>query len=188
MILGQRVRLRAIERSDIPTFVRWFNDPEVRQYLLMYTPMSAAQEERWFESHLNARDDYLYAIEAHVGEQWVHIGNVGLHKLDWKNRNAELGIVLGEKSYWGQGYGTDAVRTLLRFAFQELNLHRVQLDVFDHNRRAQRCYEKAGFRREGTRRQALFREGRYRDVHVMGILREEFEGQEKGCAQSDQGS
>lgn len=174
MIYGERIRLRAIERGDIDTFLRWFNDPEVRRYLLMYEPMSRAKEERWFEGHLASRDDYLLGIEAREGEGWRHIGNCGLHKVDWKNRSAVLGIVLGEKDYWGRGYGTEAARTLLRFGFTELNLHRVELEVFDYNPRAQACYEKAGFRREGTRRQALYRDGRYHDVHLMSILQDEF--------------
>ncbi len=177
MIYGHRVRLRAIERSDIPNFVRWFNDPEVRQYLLMYSPMSEAQEERWFERQLEGAD-HLFAIEALVDGEWVHIGNCGLHKIDWKNGHAELGIVIGEKAFWGQGFGTDAVRALLRFAFHELRLHRVYLDTYDFNPRAIRCYEKAGFRREGTKREALFREGCYHDVHLMAILRHEFDAQE----------
>lgn len=174
MLIGERVRLRSIEREDLPTFVRWFNDPEVRQYLLMYEPMSMAKEERWFEEMLERKNDFLFAIEAQIGEQWVHIGNVGLHRIDWKNRTAVFGIVLGEKAYWGQGFGTDATRTILRFAFEELNLHRVELEVFDFNTRAMRSYEKAGFHHEGTRRQALFRHGRYHDVHLMSILQSEY--------------
>jgi RimJ/RimL family protein N-acetyltransferase len=86
--------LRAIERENIPTFVSWFNDPEVRQYLLIYEPMSKAKEERWFERQLDS-DDFLFAIEALVEEEWMHIGNVGLDQVDWKNGTAEFGIVLG---------------------------------------------------------------------------------------------
>jgi RimJ/RimL family protein N-acetyltransferase len=108
----------------------------------------------------------------------VHIGNTGLHQIDWKNRMAVFGIVLGEKAYWGQGFGTEAARTILRFAFEELNLHRVELEVFDFNPRAIRSYEKVGFRHEGTRREALFRNGRYQDVHLMSILQEEFLNQD----------
>ncbi|MER3398817.1 MAG: N-acetyltransferase [Chloroflexota bacterium] len=175
MLIGDRVRLRGIEREDLPTFVRWFNDPEVRQYLMMYEPMSMAKEERWFEEMLEHKNDFVFAIEAQIGEQWVHIGNVGLHRIDWKNRTAMFGIALGEKAYWGQGFGTDATRTMLRFAFEELNLHRVELEVFDFNPRAMRSYEKAGFRHEGTRRQALFRHGRYHDVHLMAILQSEYQ-------------
>lgn len=174
MIFGERVRLRAVERSDIPTFVRWYNDPEVRQYLNMYEPVSTEREERWFEELQKQENDRVYAIEARIGEEWVHIGNIGLHRIRWKDRCAILGIAIGEKQYWGQGYGTDAIRALLRFAFEEMNLQRVELEVLDFNTRARRCYEKVGFRYEGTRRRAVFSGGTYHDSLMMGILREEF--------------
>jgi len=90
--------------------------------------------------------------------------------VDWKNRNAIPGIALREKAYWGRGYGTAAVRTALRFAFQELNLHRVELEVVADTFWAIRCYEKACFVREGTRREAIFRDGRYNDLLVMAVL------------------
>ena len=173
-IPGKAIRLRAIERSDIPAFVRWFNDPEVRQYLDVYIPMSQAQEERWFEAQLADSGNRILGIETLDG---VLLGNTGLHKINWKERSAELGIVLGEKEYWGRGYGTDAIRTLLWFAFQEMNLHRVFLRVFEYNQRAMRCYEKCGFQLEGRLRQAHFHDGKYHDVLVMGILREEFNEQ-----------
>ena len=175
MIYGKDVRLRAIEREDIDRFVRWFNDPEVRRYLLMYEPMSRAKEERWFEERLSRKDDIILAIEVREWDRWVHIGNVGLHRIDWKNRVATLGIVIGEKEYWGKGYGTEAVRTMLRYAFHELGLNRVELETYSFNPRAQRCYQKAGFVREGVRRQALYRDGEFHDVITMGILRSEFE-------------
>jgi RimJ/RimL family protein N-acetyltransferase len=173
MILGERVRLRAIERSDIPAFVRWFNDPEVRQYLLMYEPMSMAAEERWFERRLEAKDDYLFSFEGLVDGEWIHLGNVGLHRVDWKNRAATLGIVLGEKQHWSKGFGTDVIRLALKFAFGELNLHRVELDVFSFNPRAIHCYEKAGFRREGVLRDAFYRDGAYHDIYRMAVLEDE---------------
>ena len=174
MLIGERVRLRAPEQEDIPTFLRWYNDPEVRQYLLMYAPLSKADEERWFETQLAADDQYVFVVEVRESREWVPIGNCGLHKIDWKNRMAEFGISIGEKVYWGQGFGTEATRVMLRFAFGELNLHRVQLDVYDFNERGIRSYEKAGFQHEGTRRQALFRGGQYHDVHLMSILQGEF--------------
>jgi len=178
MIYGENLRLRAIEREDIPTFLRWFNDPEVRRHLLMHEPMSRAKEERWFEEHLSQRNEFMFVIEVKEGEAWVHIGNLGLHRIDWKNRVATFGIVIGEKTYWNRGYGTEAVRTALRYAFFELGLNRVELETFSFNRRAIRCYEKVGFRHEGTRRQALYRDGRYHDILIMGILKEEFSTRE----------
>jgi RimJ/RimL family protein N-acetyltransferase len=178
MVKGQKIILRAIEQEDLPTFVRWFNDPEVRQYLLMYMPMSPAEEEgKWFERQLENPDNRGFAIETTDG---VHIGNCGLHDCDWVNRRAVLGIAIGEKEYWGKGYGSDAVRTLLGFAFAEMNLHRVQLEVHDFNPRALRCYEKCGFKLEGRQREALFRNGGYHDTLIMGILREEFETSHSG--------
>lgn len=126
------------------------------------------------ESLLSRRDDIVLAIEVREGSDWVHIGNIGLHRIDWVNRVAKLGIVIGERDYWGRGYGTEAVRTMLRYAFRELGLNRVELEVFAFNARALRCYEKTGFRREGVRRKALFRDGKYHDIILMGILREEF--------------
>jgi RimJ/RimL family protein N-acetyltransferase len=176
MLYGERVRLRGMERSDIPTFVAWFNDPEVREHLLLFAPLSQAQEEKWFEAQLGRTDDHLYVIEAPVSERggWRAIGNEALFQRDARSRRAELGIALGEKDAWDQGFGTDAVRTLLAFGFGELNLHRIELHVFAEHARAQRCYEKAGFRREGVRREAVFRGGRYRDEVIMGILAHEF--------------
>jgi diamine N-acetyltransferase len=178
MIVGKRVRLRPIEREDLPRFVEWFSDPEVRRHLLVYLPFSLAQEERWFEGlqeRLERQEEVLLAIETADG---VHIGNVGLHAIDWKNRNAELGIAIGEKAYWGQGYGADAIRTLLGLAFREMNLHRIFLRVDADNVRGIHCYEKDGFRREGTLREVVFREGTYHDQYIMGILKQEFEANE----------
>jgi diamine N-acetyltransferase len=173
VISGKRLRLRAIERSDIPAFVRWFNDPEVRQYLQMYLPMSQAGEERWFESQLEDRDGQVLGIETLDG---TLIGNVGLHRIDWKDRHAVLGIVIGEKEYWNRGYGTEAVSTLLGFAFGEMNLHRISLRVYEYNERAIRCYEKCGFRLEGRLRKARFHAGKYHDELIMAILHDEFIG------------
>ncbi|MGQ9700022.1 MAG: GNAT family N-acetyltransferase [Candidatus Bipolaricaulaceae bacterium] len=176
MLYGKDLRLRAIEREDIPRFVRWLNDPEVRQFLLMHQPLSRAQEERWFEEQLSRADELLLAIEVREGGEWIHIGNVGLHRIDLKNRTATLGIVIGEKDFWGKGFGREALRVLLRYAFLELGLHRVELETFSFNVRALRCYEAVGFKKVGVRRQALFRDGAFHDLILMDLLAEEFAG------------
>jgi RimJ/RimL family protein N-acetyltransferase len=183
MIYGRKTRLRRIEREDIPTFVRWFGDPEVRQHLTLNRPISTAEEERWFEKQLQDEGSELFAIEAAAGQpgelssasEWVHIGNIGLHRINWLHRNAELGVVIGERRYWSQGYGSDAIRTMLRFGLQEMNLHRIYLHVHEDNLRGIRAYEKCGFRHEGRLRQAIYRNGRYYDSLVMSILSHEFE-------------
>jgi diamine N-acetyltransferase len=178
MLMGRKIRLRPVERDDLPRFVAWFGDPEVHRHLAIWLPFSLAQEERWFENHLQQlerQELVLLAIETNEG---IHIGNIGLHQIDWKNRHAELGIAIGEKAYWDRGYGSDAIRTLLRLAFREMNMHRVQLRVDADNARAIHCYEKAGFKKEGTLRDVVFREGKYIGQHVMSILQQEFESDE----------
>ena len=177
MIYGEKIRLRRIEREDIATFVRWFGDPDVRNFLLINRPISKAEEERWFENQLQDESSELFAIESSDGQENVHIGNIGLHDINWLHRHAELGIVIGEKNYWSKGYGSDAVRTLLRFAFHEMNLHRVTLRVYEDNARGIRAYEKCGFEHEGRMREAIFRQGRYYDELRMGILDREFDAQ-----------
>lgn len=174
MIVGERVRLRPIEREDLPRFVEWFGDPEVRRYLGVTLPFSLAQEERWFEAlqeRLEKQEAVVLTMETSDG---VHIGNISLFDINWKDRHAELGIAIGEKGYWGQGYGTDAIRTMLGVAFGELNLHRVFLRVHADNARGIRCYEKVGFQKEGILRESVFRQGVYQDMIMMGILVAEF--------------
>ena len=175
MIYGKKTRLRRIEREDIPTFVRWFGDPDVRDFLLINRPISRAEEEQWFENQLKNESTELFAIETTDGQENVHIGNIGLHDINWLHRHTELGIVIGEKEYWSKGYGSDAIRTLLRFAFHEMNLHRVYLRVFQDNARGIGAYEKCGFKHEGRMREAVFRKGRYYDELRMSILAHEFE-------------
>ena len=176
MLYGKGLRLRAIEREDIPRFLCWLNDPEVRQFLLMHAPLSRAKEERWFEEQLSRTDELILAIEVQKDGEWIHIGNIGLHRIDLKNRTAILGIVIGEKDFWGRGYGREAIRVLLRYAFFELGLHRVELETFAFNERALRCYRAVGFKEVGVRRQALFRDGTFHDLVLMDLLAEEFAG------------
>ncbi len=187
MIYGERIRFRAIERADLPTFVKWINDPEVQQGISIYRPFSHVEEEGWFEAMLaRPADEHVLAIEVRLpgetGEPvvetsedyWKLIGSCGFGKIDWCNRNVEIGINIGEKSYWNQGYGTEAVRLLLQHGFNTLNLHRIFLRVLETNPRAIRAYEKAGFTHEIRQRQAEFRNGKYIDILVMSILRDEF--------------
>jgi RimJ/RimL family protein N-acetyltransferase len=180
VILGEKVRLRRPERADLPRFAAWLNDPEVRRHLALIFPMSVVHEEHWFEEQLKAEPALqAFVVEAHPsgdGAEWDAAGVIGFHAIDWRSRAGELGLVIGEKSLWNGGYGADATRTLVRFAFRELNLNRVFLRVFEDNARAIRCYEKVGFRHEGRLRQDRFQDGRYLDTLVMGLLRDEFEG------------
>lgn len=181
MIYADRIRMRQNERSDIPTFTQWLNDPEVVAGLSIYLPISHAAEEKWFENMLTLpMAERPLAIEARLGENgsnasgWKLIGNCSFHEIDWKNRTGEIGILIGEKEYWNRGYGTEVMRLMLRHGFETLNLNRVYLRVFHTNPRAIHCYEKAGFVHEGRLRQGEFKHGAYMDVLLMGVLRSEW--------------
>lgn len=175
MIVGDRLRLRAPERSDLPKFVAWLNDREVTAGLTMSLPISMAEEEAWFEGMLsNPAAEHPMVIEIYQDEDWIMVGNCGFHTIDWRSRHAEVGIFIGDKSFWNQGYGTEAMRLLLRHGFHTLNLNRIALQVYETNQRAIRSYEKAGFVLEGRRRQAMFKDGQYVDILMMSVLRSEW--------------
>jgi diamine N-acetyltransferase len=180
MIIGHSIRFRAIERGDLPTFVTWLNDPEVQQGIMIHHPFSQAEEENWYERMIkNPIDQHVMGIEVRETEpeageeQWKLIGNLAFNEIDWRNRAAEFGIMIGDKKYWNRGYGTEAVLLLVNHGFNTLNLNRIFLRVFENNPRAIRAYEKAGFVHEGRLRQAEFRDGKYIDVLMMSRLKDE---------------
>ncbi len=179
MIYGKRIRLRAPERSDIPRFVTWLNDPEVIAGLMVWLPMSLADEEGWFERMMKSPiEEHPLTIEIHQGDAWMPVGNCGYHNLNWRCRSAEVGIFIGEKACWNQGYGTETMRLLLQHGFTTMNLNRIALDVYETNARAIRSYEKAGFVHEGRKRQAMYKDGRYLDVIIMSVLRSEWHAED----------
>ncbi len=181
MIYGERLRLRATEREDLPRYVAWLNDPEVIANLARSYPMSLASEERWFDHMLGLPPaEQVLAIEIRDGDGWKTIGTTSFMHVDTINRSAEIGIVIGEKAYWNQGYGRDTMRLMLEFGFCTLNLHRIFLKVYDRNVRGIKAYEHAGFKHEGRMRQAAFLDGSYHDVLFMSVLSEEFFGPEAG--------
>jgi RimJ/RimL family protein N-acetyltransferase len=175
LIYGDRIRLRHVEREDLPRFVEWLNDPEVRRGLAMHLPLSMAEEADWFENTLKREpDERPLAIEVGRAEGWALVGNCGFFNIEWRARSAELGIFIGDKDCWNKGYGTEAMRLLLRHGFDTLNLNRIYLRVFADNPRAIGAYEKAGFVEEGRMRQAEYHEGHYLDVLLMSVLKSEW--------------
>lgn len=176
IIYGKRIRLRAVEREDVKKFQEWVNDPEVTHGLTLYLPMSMTDEERWFERSMNrAPDEKPFAIEMLDGDEWRLIGNCTFFDMDTIVHSAEIGIMIGDKSAWNRGLGTETISLLLRHGFETLNLNRIALRVYSDNPRARRTYEKAGFVHEGSMRQAVYKHGKYGDVELMSVLRSEWE-------------
>ena len=174
LIHGERVWLRPSERTDIPTFVRWFNDAGTTRYLMARAPMSLAGEEKWFDRMLDRQGKDAYHFVICQLDDDRPIGSIGFHDIDHVDGNAAVGVMIGEPELWDQGLGSDAMEALLDFGFGELRLERIWLEVYDFNARARRSYEKCGFVHEGTLRRAIYRRGEYHDVHVMAILRDEW--------------
>ncbi len=179
MIEGTLVKLRPREMSDLDNVHRWVNDAEVMRHYARY-PMSLAAEEASLREHdvkPNTFVDVRFAIETKDG---VHVGRVNLYDGDAEARTARLAILIGDKAYWSRGYGTDAIRTLLGFAFAEMNLRRVDLTVDAENGRGIACYRKCGFVEEVRMRRGIYARGTYKDQLVMGVLRDEFEATRGG--------
>jgi len=167
-----RVTLRPITEEDLPDYVVWLNDPEVVQFTSVCAGTITSEGEREWFARISAAD----ARERHwaIVAEGRHIGNCALMPHPTQNK-AGFGIIVGDKSAWGKGYGTAALREVLRIAFAEMELHRVHLTVFPENARGRRCYAKCGFRQEGHEREAYFKRDKWHDLITMAILREEWE-------------
>ena len=129
LINGERICLRAAGREDIPIFLRWINDEVVAENLLFATPISQYEEEKWYGAMMEKpASEHVLVIEVRKPENSKEnqpIGNCQFHDIDWRNRSAEIGIMIGEKSYWNKGYGTETMRLMLEHGFNNLNLHRI---------------------------------------------------------------
>jgi RimJ/RimL family protein N-acetyltransferase len=167
--LGELIRLRAIEEEDLPRINEMIWDPEVSRHLAVTWPEPLAGTRRWWSGARANPSSASFAIATLTGEL---VGGCSLDGIDPGVRSAGLGIWIG-RPYWDRGYGTDAVRTLCRFGFNEMNLQRIGLAVWETNPRGVRAYEKVGFKEEGRRRRASFVDGRHVDVIVMGLLAED---------------
>ena len=169
--MSDAVTLGPLLDADLPVLFDWINQPEQVHWNAAYHPVSETDHREWFDAVRRRSDVVIFAIRTTAGGRLV--GSCQLRNIDPVHGNAELQIRIGVVAERGHGHGTEAVRQLVRFGFHELNLHRVYLHVFAHNDAAIRAYEKSGFRREGVLREAAHIDGRYVDVVVMGILRQE---------------
>jgi RimJ/RimL family protein N-acetyltransferase len=172
-LVGEKIYLRPLEKEDARVLAPWFNDQEVTRTLLIYRPVSLVFEESFIEKANQNEAELVLGIAVKVTDKLI--GGTGFHHIDFQNRRASFGIAIGDKAEWGKGYGTEATRLMVNHAFATLNLNRVWLNVYEFNRRGIRAYERVGFKQEGILRQDCFREGRYWDSIIMGILREEWQ-------------
>jgi RimJ/RimL family protein N-acetyltransferase len=171
-IKGKYVILRAIEKADLPMMREMLNDPEMENFVVGWAfPISEFQQEQWYLNHIEDRHNLRFIVET------VDDGPLGIATLtdiDWKNRCAMHGMKLANKSHRGRGIGTDTVMALMRYAFDELQLHRLDGCWFDENTASKNMYLKCGWKVEGCKRAYIYKQGHYRDLMETGILASDY--------------
>ena len=176
-LVGEGVELRRHNRSNYPLYARWYGDEEVwRLTSWASEPMQQAAVERLFEDRKESPMNDSFAIHREGEEE--PIGVISLMNISEVDASAELSIIVGEKEDRDEGSGTEAIRLILRYAFEDLGLSRVALSVFQFNDPAMRSYEKLGFRREGRIERAVHRDGEWQDAILMRILASEWREEE----------
>jgi RimJ/RimL family protein N-acetyltransferase len=171
-LIGEKCYLSPSTPDDAEKFVKWLNDAEVLQTLGIVDNLWSLETERTYLNGIAQSRDPNFAIIDRQSDKLI--GSCGLFRINAIDRTAECGILIGDRSFWGRGYGEEAMRLMLDYAFNILNLHNVMLNVYAYNERAIKCYEKTGFKRIGTRRQAHVYCGKIYDVHYYEILASEF--------------
>lgn len=176
ILIGDRIILREYRKEDLDYMRRWVNDHEITKYLsnVFLYPHSITDTEKFLEFMLNGSPNTRGFVIANKDSE-EYIGQLDLLKIDWQNRKASIGITIGTKDNLGKGYGTEAIQLLQEFAFNKLNLNKLELEVRDYNHRAMACYKKCGFIEEGRLREDFFTQGKYTDTLIMGVLKKEWE-------------
>lgn len=171
MIAGDKVILRALEQADLERCWQWMNDPNIVRTLKTRYPMPFHGEAEWLERAVReSAGEKHFAIESRDAR--VHIGNASIHGIDWVSRTGAFGLFIGEPSAWNRGFGSDAIRTLTRFAFDEMNLRKLRINVFEYNEKAKHVLDALGFVQEGKLTAEFYREGTYHDIVILSIFRD----------------
>jgi len=174
ILKGKLVTLRPLSLKDAPNFCRWLSDPELTEFLTRWRhfgPPSLSEERNWIKKNKEISHDANFSIDAADG---AHIGSVSLKNIDRLDKNAEFGIFIGDKKYWGQGCGTEAGRLIINYGFKKLKLRLIYLRYIAFNIRGEKSYKKLGFKPAGRIRRLLELDGFFHDQCWMDLLKEEF--------------
>ena len=177
-LTGEHMYLRPVEPDDAPLLAACNNDPAVRVSFFTHTPTNVANQIKKVESFYQPGSDYIPLVVC-PKEEVRGIGITALHRVDLVSRAAVFSVCICDSAQWHKGYGGESTRLMLKYAFDILNLHRVQLHVWSGNSAGIAAYERAGFVKEGTLREAMVHDGKYCDFHVMGILEDEWRNAQK---------
>ena len=171
VLKGDKVTLRPAHDADAERFVQWFADTEVTRFLGRRMAIALYQEQEFLKKIGESPDDVFWMIDA----EGKAVGATGIHRINWLDANGTTGIMIGEKDCWRKGYATEAMRLRTRYAFHELNLHKLLTEVDAENEASRRALERNGYRAVGVRREQSFREGRWHDRWLGEVLRDEWE-------------
>lgn len=171
-IKGKIVTLRAMEKQDSDMIRGMFNDPEMENLVIGWAfPVSSYAQDKWFEAHYADNTNFRFVIET---DDDGAVGIETLTQIDWKNRMATHGIKLYSENVRGKGIGTDSVMAIMRYAFDELGLNRLNSSWLPENVASKSTYTKCGWKEEGIRRKCIYKKGSYRDLIITGILESEY--------------
>jgi len=174
MIVGEKVRLRAIEEEDLALLQKWRNDPETYRNFFEHEPLSMAMQKRWFERYLCSANERMWIIEP-VG-QGQPVGTIGYAAMDRRNRRCEVGrILIYPRESRGQGFAAEAQRLVCGYLFNHCNMNKLYCEIFVDNTESVQLYKRLGFKQEGLLRNHVFRNGLYEDVIVMALMYSEFQ-------------
>lgn len=172
MIEGKKIILEAVLEKDIEQFRLWRNNPDLRKYFREYREISDYMQKGWFEKINKDPNQVNFSIRDSVSKKLI--GHCGLYYINWVNRTGEFGIYVGDKSFRGGGYGSDALRTLCKYGFEDLNLNRIWCEVYSNND-SLNMYRHIGFVDEGLMRENYYNEGKYWDSYILSMLKSEYE-------------
>jgi RimJ/RimL family protein N-acetyltransferase len=171
VLRGTKCTLRPPRKEELSTYQRWFEDPEVIYFTPRTNPLSDSQEEEWF----NRVGEDPNAVQWVIEVDGKPVGLTGIGGIHWRHGNGETGLVIGDKSLWHKGIASEAMALRTAFCFRELNLHKINTRAFMENEPSKRALQKAGYRECGVQRQEFYRDGRWRDVWMGEVLREDWE-------------
>jgi len=172
---GFRVYLRALEPEDYKVSIRWRKDEEIWDMLVgRKYYVSEEYERQWVLDVIQGKYEKV-VLAVCLKENDSYIGNVYLNDIDWFNKNARSGKLMGERKYWGKGYGTEATILLLFYAFYDLGLERIESRQLTSNTVSEKVLQKCGYKTEGIMRKAVYKNGEYRDLNLMSVIREDFD-------------
>jgi RimJ/RimL family protein N-acetyltransferase len=169
VINGEKIRLRDLNEDDLKKCLSWLKDPRINKFLSQdFNSLTEIDELKWLREIKSSGRELVFAVEDKLEN--TYIGNCGLHKIDWDKKTATLGIVIGENNYRGKGYGTDAIKSIIEFAKNELGIKSIQLNVYEYNHRAIKVYKKCGFKTKTVLKKNHYYNKKYWNTFIMEMF------------------